>query len=372
LSDDPVQEGIRVLTICNACRYCEGFCAVFPAMERRLNFGEADLNYLANLCHHCAECYYACQYAPPHEFAVNIPKILAEVRVNSYYKYAWPRPLAAAFRRNGLVASLTLVLSLVISVLAARGWVSKSPGDFYQVIPHEVMVMIFGGVSIFILTALLAGLVRFWRESGERLSGFATPFAMKAGLSDVLTLRYLSGAGEGCTYPGEHRSLARWWLHHFTFYGFLLCFAATSVAAIYHYALGLRGPYGYLSLPVVLGTLGGFGLLAGTGGLYWLKQRQDAATADHRQHGMDSAFIALLFLTSLTGLLLLFLRETPVMGILLVTHVAAVMTLFLMLPYGKFVHGMYRLAALIRYSLERSSQQTGEAGHTNPQHPSIL
>ena len=87
---------------------------------------------------------------------------------------------------------------------------------------------------------------------------------------------------------------------------------------------------------------------------------------------MDSAFIALLFLTSLTGLLLLFLRETPVMGILLVTHVATVMTLFVMLPYGKFVHGMYRLAALIRYSLERSSKQTGEAGHTNPQHPSIL
>ena len=26
------------MTICNACRYCEGFCDVFPAMERRLEF----------------------------------------------------------------------------------------------------------------------------------------------------------------------------------------------------------------------------------------------------------------------------------------------------------------------------------------------
>ena len=70
---DPIAEGERLMVICNACRYCEGYCAVFPAMERRLTFSEADMNYLSNLCHNCAECYYACQYAPPHEFAVNVP-----------------------------------------------------------------------------------------------------------------------------------------------------------------------------------------------------------------------------------------------------------------------------------------------------------
>src|SRR5690606_32318320 len=41
----------RILQICNACRYCEGFCAVFPAMTRRLEFNKADINYMANLCH---------------------------------------------------------------------------------------------------------------------------------------------------------------------------------------------------------------------------------------------------------------------------------------------------------------------------------
>ena len=75
--DDLIAEGERLMVICNACRYCEGYCAVFPAMERRLTFNEADINYLANLCHNCAECYYACQYAPPHEFAVNVPKVFA-------------------------------------------------------------------------------------------------------------------------------------------------------------------------------------------------------------------------------------------------------------------------------------------------------
>jgi citrate/tricarballylate utilization protein len=70
----------RQLQICNACRYCEGFCAVFPAMTRRLEFGKADIHYLANLCHNCGACLHACQYAPPHEFAVNVPQAMAQVR----------------------------------------------------------------------------------------------------------------------------------------------------------------------------------------------------------------------------------------------------------------------------------------------------
>jgi citrate/tricarballylate utilization protein len=57
-------EAARQLQICNACRYCEGFCAVFPAMTRRLEFGAADVHYLANLCHGCGACLHACQYAP--------------------------------------------------------------------------------------------------------------------------------------------------------------------------------------------------------------------------------------------------------------------------------------------------------------------
>jgi len=60
----PEAEVARVLQICNACRYCEGFCAVFPAMTRRLTFGGADVHYLANLCHNCGACLHACQYAP--------------------------------------------------------------------------------------------------------------------------------------------------------------------------------------------------------------------------------------------------------------------------------------------------------------------
>jgi citrate/tricarballylate utilization protein len=346
---DVALEGARILTICNACRYCEGYCAVFPAMERRLNVGVADLDYLANLCHNCAECYYACQYAPPHEFAVNVPKTLAELRVRSYQTYAWPAALAAVFRRNAPAVSLVLVIALVIWIGATNASTAGA-AQFYQVVSHRTMVVVFGGVSTFILVVLIIGCMRFWRKSGE---GAVSVPALKDALNDALPLTYLHGNGHGCTYPQDHSSLARWWFHHFTFYGFLLCFASTSVAAIYHYVLGWRAPYGYFSLPVMLGTLGGIGLLAGPAGLFWLKRHSDIATRDPRQDGMDLAFIALLFFSSATGLLLLALRETSGMPLLLAVHLATVLALFLTLPYGKFVHGMYRLAALLQYALER-------------------
>jgi len=41
------------------------------------------------------------------------------------------------------------------------------------------------------------------------------------------------------------------------------------------------------------------------------------------------------------------------MGILLSVHLGVVMALFLSLPYGKFVHGLYRLLALVQYAGER-------------------
>ena len=357
---DPVLEGERIMTICNACRYCEGYCAVFPAMERRLEFGSGDMNYLANLCHDCGECYYACQYAPPHEFDVNVPRTLAEIRVRSYRQYAWPAPLAALFDRNALATSLVLALSLVLWLVAgaaSRGGPpagAGAPGAFYRVVPHGIMAGSFGAIAVFVALALGVGFMRFWRDGGEGLREFARPFALWSAAKDVLRLEYLHGNGEGCTYPGEHRSQARRWLHHFTFYGFALCFAATVVGTIYHYLLGWKAPYGYASLPVVLGTLGGVGLLIGPAGLLWLKLRRDPATGNPGQLGMDSAFSVLLFATSLTGLLLLALRETQALAALLLVHLGVVMALFLTLPYGKFVHAVYRSAALVRYALEKS------------------
>ena len=208
--------------------------------------------------------------------------------------------------------------------------------------------------ALFVLVALIMGFRSFWAATGERMADFVDRAAFGQAVWDTLRLKNLDGgSGDGCTYPGETPSHSRRWFHHLTFYGFGLCFAATSVATVYHYAFGWQAPYAFSSLPVLLGTIGGIGLLIGPAGLLWLKAKADPDAANPRRFGMDAAFIVLLFLTSLTGLILLVLRATPAMGVLLAIHLGVVLGLFLTLPYGKFVHAVYRFAALVRYALER-------------------
>ncbi len=356
---DPIAHGEHVMTVCNACRYCEQDRPVFPAMENRLTFAEADLAYLANLCHNCGECLYACQYAPPHEFGINVPRTLAEIRAHSYAAYCWPSFLSRAFRHHNLPTGLVLAAGLSAVMFAAALIVNEGvfprpvgPGDFYAVLPHGFMVGLFGAVFLFVVAAIGIGGVRFWRDVQGATPRRVTATDVGRALHDALTLRHLQGGGVDCTSAEEQRAPVRRWFHHCTFYGFLLCFASTSVAAVYHLVFGWQAPYGYGSLPVLLGVAGGAGLIVGPAGLLMLRGRRDPALGDSDQRGMDESFIALLFLTSLTGFLLLALRDHAVMSALLVVHLGVVLALFVTLPYGKFVHGIYRTAALINYAME--------------------
>jgi citrate/tricarballylate utilization protein len=115
-------EVARVMQICNACRYCEGFCAVFPAMTQRLEFARADVHYLANLCHQCGACLHSCQYAPPNAFGVNVPGAMAALRARTYQAYAWPAPLAQLYQHNGLVVALALCAAISGFLLASLAY----------------------------------------------------------------------------------------------------------------------------------------------------------------------------------------------------------------------------------------------------------
>jgi citrate/tricarballylate utilization protein len=351
-----VDEVARQMQICNACRYCETFCAVFPAMTRRLAFGSGDVHYLANLCHNCGACLHACQYAPPHDFAVNVPRAMAQVRQETYAGYAWPGALGALYRRNGVTFALAtaggLALFMVLLV-AMRGslWHKPLAGNFYAVFPHNMMAWMFGAAFGFAVLALGIGAARFWRSQSP---GPVSAPAAGAAARNALALTYLDGGhGDGCNEKNDAFTLRRRRFHHFTFYGFMLCFASTCVATLYHYVLGQQAPYPVTSLPVVLGTVGGVGLLIGPAGLLWLNLRRHPLHGDPAQRPMDRAFIVLLFATSLTGLALLVLRDTGAMALLLAVHLGTVMALFLTLPYGKFAHAVYRVAALLKYQVER-------------------
>lgn len=355
----------RVMQICNACRYCEGFCAVFPAMTRRLAFDRADTHYLANLCHNCGACLHACQYAPPHEFAVSVPQAMARVRVRTYKDYAWPRAFGRLYDRAGLTVALALAggLSLFLALAAMMtGGLTHAPlaGNFYAVFPHNLLAVLFSVAFFYAVLALGIGVTRFWREVSPardddtaEAAGARVPAAAEA-LSDVARMRYLGGGhGDGCNEESDRFTLWRRRFHQLTMYGFLVCFAATCVASLYHYGFGLHAPYGLFSAPVVLGSIGGLGLIVGPAGLLWLNLRRDPQHREASQQTLDRGFIALLLLVSATGFALLLLRDTQWMALWLAIHLGTVLALFLTLPYGKFAHGVFRAAALLKFNIEK-------------------
>jgi citrate/tricarballylate utilization protein len=356
-----LEEADRLMTVCNSCRYCEGLCAVFPAMEMRRSFSDGDLNYLANLCHACGACYPDCQFAPPHEFDVNVPKVLAIARAESWAYYTWPAAFSGAFARNGLVISFIAALSVAAFIFGFAAFndtqvlfgINTGPGAFYKLMPHNAMAALFAAAFLYAIVALAMGVRAFWRDIGEPVGGRADSRSLWQAMKDAGELRYLDGGGVGCVNEDERPNDRRKIYHHLTFYGFVLCFASTCSATLYAYLLAREAPYAWWDLPVVLGTLGGIGLLIGPAGLLAEKANRDPALVDQARLGMDVAFTVMLFLSSLTGMALLLLRDTAAMGPLLALHLGVVFALFITMPYGKFVHGIYRYVALVRYAQER-------------------
>src|SRR5260221_124676 len=317
-----LEEADRLMTVCNSCRYCEGLCAVFPAMEMRRAFSDGDLNYFANLCHACGACYTDCQFSPPHEYNVNVPKTLAMARADSWAAYAWPRAFSGAFARNGLTVSIIAALSVAAFIFGFAAFVDPQvllgihtgPGVFYRLMPHNAMAALFGAALLYAILALVMGVRAFWRDIGEPVGMLAEPSSLWQAMKDAGQLRYLDGGGVGCVNEDERPTDKRKIYHHLTFYGFGLCFASTTVATLYHYLIAREAPYPWWDLPVVLGTLGGIGLLIGPAGLLKEKWKRDPALVDEKRSGMDLAFIAMLFMTSLTGMALLLWRDTAAMG----------------------------------------------------------
>ena len=399
MSTEAIGEARRQAGICNACRYCEGYCAVFPALQRERTFTAATITQLANLCHDCRGCYYACQYAPPHEFNVNFPAALAEVRQESWRDFAVPGRLASVFHRSGVAIAVAVCLGFAALVWAVNGpggeggdsgdalgagvpaqlravngpggeggdsgdalgagvpaqlrAVNGSGGEgFYAVLSHDAMVAIFTPAFLLPLVAMALSVRRYWRFVG---GGRVRSRDLALALRSAAGMRHLAGGhGEGCNFEDEDRfSNARRWMHHATMYGFLLCFASTSVATIMHYAFDLPAPYGPLSPPKLLGVPGGLLLSLGAAGLAALKLRADRDLGARRTWGGEMAFVLLLFLVGASGLALYAFGASVWLPELLALHLGAVLAFFLLTPYTKMAHAFHRFAALVKDAQER-------------------
>ena len=373
--DQLVEEANRQFTICNACRYCEGLCTVFPAMEMRTVFAYGDVSYLSALCHDCGACVPACPFSPPHEMAVDVRTLLAEARVQTFEDYARPQALWRLLAHGRSVAGIIVVTIVFATIVAlSTGDPSRivetntSSGSFYDVIGWLWLVVPATVVSIFALVAILVGVHAF--SSGvpggaRRLWNLGV---QRWTIRDVLSLRNLDGGGGGCETVGDRRSASRRYLHHLIFYGFFLMFAATVAAAIQQDIFGQDPPYPIVSAPVLLGTIGGIATTIGiTGFLVIGIRRRDESDGRSSHRQFDRVFGLTLLAATVTGLLTLALRSTPLMGVALIVHLGTLGGLYLTLPYSKFVHAFYRYVALARSHVESNEahEPDSHAAHTS-------
>jgi citrate/tricarballylate utilization protein len=359
-------EAQRQFTICNSCRYCEGYCAVFPAIERRELFTEGDLGYLANLCHDCRACYQACMYTEPHEFAMNIPQLMAEARPATYKRYARPKLLAALF--DGGV--WTLLLFTLISIAALFGvyaitstsslFGSTDGSDsFYRVVDERVMAFPALALSALIVVLCVNGLVAFVRDRGEPRRALLVPQLWLRAIQEAASLRWLGARGNDCYYPDLDRpSPTRRITHHVLAYGFLITFASTVSAAFAQYVLGERPPYDWISVPVILGTVGGIAVSAASIAFMVLRRREASQVTVKEGESMDLSFLVALLLVSLTGIALLATQKAAgVIHAVLLGHLATVLAFFILLPYSKMMHAVYRFGALLRNAQEGREEE---------------
>ena len=166
----------------------------------------------------------------------------------------------------------------------------------------------------------------------------------------------MGGGGPGCytdRKPSQRRRIA----HALVFYGFLGTFFATLAASFQQEVLGWLPPYPVLSVPVLSGTIGGLATIVGCAELMRLKIRSDPALAARKMLSLDFGFLVVLLTLNANGLVLLAARETALMPLLLISHLALVGAFFLTAPYGKFAHFIYRYGALVQDRMEARAER---------------
>jgi citrate/tricarballylate utilization protein len=351
---DVLAEANRQFSICNACRYCEGICTVFPAMELRTAFAQGDVAYLSTLCHDCRACIHACPFSPPHEFAIDIPALMSAARAETFERYARPRRFWQALARARSVTGLAVATTVFFLIVAlATGTPRRivethtGEGSFYEVITYAWLLVPALIASAVTLAAIVAGASTFVRETRGGPRRLLDRRAVLRATREALALTNLKGGGGGCYQDGARPASTRRYLHHAVFYGFAAMFASTVSAFVEQDLLGNEPPYRLLSVPVILGALGGLSTLAGCAGFVVIGARSRGPKSAESHH-LDRLFTMTLAAATATGLLLLAFRATPLLGPALILHLGALGGLYLTFPYSKFVHWVYRYVALVR------------------------
>ena len=358
--------GGESLKKCFQCGTCSGTCALSPdrkpfprkemawalwGMKERL-VGDPDIW----LCHQCNDCSTICpRDARPGD-------VLAAIRQESVVHYAVPRFLARWASQPCCIplllgipaALLTGVLLLKVPLEKVLG-ISNPSGErivysYSSMLPHWLLNSFFGLLSFLVLLAVVAGVVRFWREmtAAAVRDGIAAPakglFAsIVAALRSIFTHEKFSM----CT-----KTYSRSFSHLSVFFGFLaLCLVTIWVITARYNPLiqdAFIYPFSFWNPWKMLANLGGAAI---AGGCLWmiidrLRNSEQAGAGTYP----DWALIVTLLVVVITGLIaevLHYVRLDSYRHVAYFIHLVFVCALLMYLPYCRFAHVVYRTTAIV-------------------------
>ena len=345
MQPDIYAEASRQLQLCNACRYCEGYCAVWEALDRRNEIGRNDVLYFSSLCHDCGQCFTVCPFTEPHEYALNIPKVLGSVRLDSYSANIWPGFLNRLIEYPSVFTSIILALSMTsmfLFVLITKGTLTGR-FTFPQVVSPFDYRLATLSIYAFVLVLWIIEGHRYWSEINHGYKQKTGLSAILGGLSDAFGHENFKGGGAGCTYPDSKIRNFRLIFHPMVLFGFLIALVSIS----FYPAFGLLFRMVYL--------LGSAMMFFGSAGLMYGRTRSDRTGENPEMRKIDLPFTILLNLGGLTGIILVVFYGSGFDWSVFLIHDALIFTLFLLAPFGKFIHPVFRILALIKNRTERNN-----------------
>lgn len=371
--------GAHSLDNCYQCGTCSVVCPLTPeehAFPRKemiwSQWGLKD-KLLSDIdvwmCYRCNDCVTHCPTdSKPGD-------VMAGIRDYQITSYAFPRIFARAGESLKLLPFVFIIPALAVAALigAAIMWPNgggiEFPGgsiEFAHLIPEHFIDITTFALLGFIAALSSVGFYRFWRniqtfQATSAEPKVPLPKAAATTLLGIFSHKAFKSCGTNWTGFYSHLGI---------FYGFLLLVMATTGAFVYTVVLdwiGIGWQDNRLSLPLwdpvkILGNAGGvFLLVAASWAIYnRLANKEGAGTSAY----FDWFFVAVLYITTLTGFLLEALRFADTKAIAYSTylvHLLFVYTLFAYFPYSKFAHIGYRTIALI-YAEHIGRKQPEQAG----------
>jgi citrate/tricarballylate utilization protein len=332
-------------------------------MERKSSFDKTEVTFLANLCHDCRDCFYACPYTPPHAFNVNIPEILSEVRLKSYEESTRPKFLSTLFKKQQRFVAVATLLAVILTFSVALSVLGTSfaalhlgQGSFYDIFPYLLIIVSGAFLGAYVVILFVKGVVDFCVSIRGSFWRFFNGRAIRLALIDSLGHRWFRGGGAGCAHESSHPSQVFLIQHALIIYGFLSALLSTISAGVYQDIFGILPPYPIISVPVIFGLSGGVAMIAGATSILYQKGSVDKIPTFRSMFTLDYSFLWMLEAVSATGIATLILRDTAYLGPILALHLGLVLSLFIVAPYGKFIHFLYRFASLVNNRLEEQTK----------------